>query len=371
MYAQPWELVSNKVRGEGGREIDRFRGRSSPRDTQNGAEAWIGSTTRANGATTAHPYLGCAEVMLPDGNRRFLFEVIRDAPEKVLGQVHLRNHGADLGILVKYLDAKRKFLLQSHPTRDVAQRYWGSMFGKTECWHVLSIRKDCREAPYILLGFKPGVTRLAFEEAYRRNKLEMLESMCHKFPVYAGETYFIPAGMPHALGEGCFVIEVQEPSDLTAVPIPQWALLSYRKESNPLGVFTPIDDIQYESRTLNTFDYTGRTLADMLEITRMDNPVIRSGAWGEERLLVGWEQTPYFACTMVSARDRARLNPTGEIRIGIVTDGEGEILSPDGVIAVKRGTELFFPIGTEDISLRGNLTIVLCHPAGADIAADG
>ncbi|NLI22994.1 MAG: hypothetical protein GX418_15775 [Clostridiales bacterium] len=368
MYQQPWTLVPNKVRAEGGREIDRFRGQDNPRDTPDGAEAWIGSVTAANGATLEHPFLGYAEVNLPNGQRRFLFEVIQEAPERVLGEAHLRRFGTSLGMLVKYLDAKRKFLLQCHPSRETARRYWNSEYGKTECWHVLTVRDDEAEPPYIRLGFRPGVTREAFEAAYRREDMDALEAMCHKFPVRPGETYFIPAGMPHALGEGCFVIEVQEPTDLTAVPMPQRELLRFRRESNPLGVFSPIDDALYESQMLHSFDFTGRPLHQVLAMTKTKNPVIRCGPWGEERLLIGPEQTPYFACTLISARDPIRLLPTGAIRIGIVTRGSGELLAPDGALPVRRGAELFFPQGAEDVILKGDLSMVLCHPAGARVA---
>ncbi len=364
-YQQPWELVPNKLRGEGGREIDKFRGCPDPQDTPDGAEAWIGSVTRANGVTDKHPFLGCAEVMLPGGQRRYLFEVIHEAPLSVLGEAHLLRCGADLGILVKYLDARRDFLLQCHPSRDIAKRYWNSDCGKTECWHVLATRGDAPAPPGILLGFRPGITRAAFEAAYRAGDMERLEAMCHRFPVRAGETYFIPAGMPHALGEGCFVIELQEPTDLTAVPMRQERLLAYRSESNPLGVFAPIEDSRYERRMLESFVFEGHTPEAVLAATQTERMPLRSGDWGEESLLVGDAQTPYFALTMIRMRGAVRLTPTGAVRIGIVTEGSGELLSPGGSLPVRRGSELFFPYGAEDVTLHGNMTLVLCHPAGA------
>ena len=43
MYNQPWKLVQNRIRGAGGREIDKFRGITPPIDDETGSEAWIGS----------------------------------------------------------------------------------------------------------------------------------------------------------------------------------------------------------------------------------------------------------------------------------------------------------------------------------------
>ena len=168
IYNRPWPLVPNKVRADGGRELDRFRGVEHPADTPNGAEAWVGSLTRANGATSENPNLGYAEVILPDGTRDFLVNVVKRAPETILGKKHMEKYGTSLGMLIKMLDAKAPFLLQCHPTRENARKYWNSRFGKEECWYVLGTRKDVPEPPYILLGFKEDITREKFEAAYRK-----------------------------------------------------------------------------------------------------------------------------------------------------------------------------------------------------------
>lgn len=365
MYQQPWKLIPNKIRAEGGREIDRFRGLSKPQDTPDGAEAWIGSVTRANGATALNPNLGCSLVELPDGRIDYLFRVIDENPEKALGKRHLERFGTCLGILLKMLDAKAAFLLQCHPTRQVAKELWNSDYGKEECWHVLSIRDDAPQAPYIYLGFKPGVDAEAFRQAYLQNDRTALKEMCHRFEVQPGETYFVPAGMPHALGEGCFVVEIQEPSDLTAVPISQRELIRFRSRANPQGVFPPMDDALYEKRMLHSFDYTGHEAAEILKMTRSEHPVIRSGPWGREVLLIGAEHTPYFSCTMLECHTETKLTPTLDIRIGLVTEGKGELVCAEGTLPVAKGNELFFPAEAQSVTVKGQVTLVLCNPAGA------
>ena len=37
----------------------------------------------------------------------------------------------------------------------------------------------------------------------------------HKFEVNKGDTFLIEGGIPHAIGAGCFLVEVQEPTDYT------------------------------------------------------------------------------------------------------------------------------------------------------------
>lgn len=362
-YRQPWRLVPNQIRAEGGRELERFRGALNARDTQNGAEAWIGSVTRANGVTPQNPNLGCSEVWLPDGQRRYLFEVVNEAPLETLGQRHVSCFGRELGLLIKLLDAKAPFILQCHPSRAVAKALWDSDYGKEECWHVLSVRRDVLETPYILLGFKPGITRRQFEADYRRHDMEALKRLCHRIEVKPGETYFVPAGMPHALGSGCFVIELQEPSDLTAVPVTQDELISFRAHANPKGVFPRMDDGLYEQRMLESFNYTGYPLETVLQMTRSQNPVIRQAAWGREEQLIGPAFTPYFSCSQIVVEGEAPLPATGDICIGLVTAGSGRLMCREGALALTRGSEVFFPWNVPDARLCGHLTMVLCRPS--------
>lgn len=173
--------------------------------------------------------------------------------------------------------------------------------------------------------------------------------------------------MAHALGPGCFVFEIQEPSDLTAVPIPQSALIDFRKRANPYGVFSAINNEVYDRRTLGSFDYSGRTADEVLAITKSSNPVIRSGAWGQEQLIVGPEQTPYFSCTRIKVAGETDLRSTGAIQIGVVTEGSGEIITDERRLSVNRGSEIFFPFAASRVRIRGDLSLLLSHPAGANI----
>ncbi len=362
IYEQPWRLIPNKVRASGGRELDRFRGVKPPLDTPNGAEAWVGSMTRANGATEANPNLGCAEVLLPDGERKFLYQVVMNAPEQVLGERHMAYYGTSLGMLIKMLDAKTQFLLQSHPTRENAKKYWNSDFGKEECWYVLGIRDDVPEKPYILLGFRKGITREAFEDAYRRGDLQELEGMCHKIPVQPGECYLIPGGVPHALGAGCFVAEIQEPSDLTAVPCSQEYLLEYRRKANPLGVFVAEDETRYETRMLNTFCYQGMCKEELLSRVKSKERVLREGAGGKEIEIFGEQETESFSCTVVQVSGAISRVNTGDVQIGIVLSGQGNVRCGTASIPVKQGSELFFPFQVKNVIFEGNFSIILCNP---------
>jgi mannose-6-phosphate isomerase len=297
----------------------------------------------------------------------YLFEAINLAPEEVLGPQHLARHGKDiLGMLIKYLDAQKQYTLQAHPNRAWAKKMWDSNFGKEESWYVIGTRDDTPEPAYILLGFKEGVTREQFEALYRRDDLPALEKLCHKIPVKKGETYFVGGGVPHALGEGCFVIEVQEPNDITVVPI------TLKKRSEMFKMSPTEDEDLYSRRMLGSFIYDGCNETENLRRWRIPHKTIRSADWGQEYYIIGPEQTSYFSYTRLDLKTAAPLRDTGFPQVGIVLEGQGSIRwtgGGAGELILHRGDEIFLPYSipnAEFVSPAGNLSVILCQPEGAN-----
>lgn len=357
-YNQPWRLVPNRIRGSGGREIDKLRGVEPPTDDSTGSEAWIGSVTRVANPPADKPNYGCSEVDLPDGRRVFLFEAIEENPGKILGEAHMKKSGTGLGMLVKYLDAQRQYGLQCHPTRPFAKEMWDSDYGKEESWYVIGTRDDTAEPAYILLGFKEGVTRADWEEHYRRDDIRALEGLCHKIRVQVGEAYFVGGGVPHALGEGCFVIEVQEPCDIT--------LGAHTHGFMKARGHTPRDDeATYDKKLLGAYQYDGCSEEENFRRWRIPRKLIRSGPWGSESVVIGPDQTAYFSFTELIVSGEAPIANTGYPSVAIVLEGSGTLLHPGGEMDVGRGDEIFLPYDIPRLTARGDMKIILCHPEGA------
>jgi mannose-6-phosphate isomerase len=113
-------------------------------------------------------------------------------------------------LLVKFIFPKEMLSLQVHPDdayASIHERAAGGR-GKTEMWHIVSAERDA----HILLGLKPGVDRKSFLIGLENHTLE---SLFQPVPVHDGDTIFVSAGTPHAIGPGMIVCEVQEYSDLT------------------------------------------------------------------------------------------------------------------------------------------------------------
>ena len=116
----------------------------------------------------------------------------------------------DFPLLVKFIFPKEMLSLQVHPDDAYAaihERAAGGR-GKTEMWHIVSAEPGAR----ILMGLKHGVDKKDFLAGLEN---QTLESLFQSHTVQAGDTIFVPAGTPHAIGPGMIVCEVQEYSDLT------------------------------------------------------------------------------------------------------------------------------------------------------------
>ena len=355
MYAVPWKLVPNKiVRYPGGREIDRFRG-IWPGEDDGRPEAWVGSDTRTRGAELrGDPNDGCAEVILPDGTKCYLFEAVQKNPEEALGAAHMARTGTGVGVLVKLLDAEKQLGLQTHPTRPYAKKWFNSDYGKEESWYVLSKRDDSPETPYVYMGFKEGVTRTMFEEAYDRGDIRAMEDCCHKIPVEVGDVFFIQAGLPHAIGCGCFVAEVQEPSDITV-------------GAGKLRSGTEEEQAFHKERLLGCYIYNGADYEENLRRYRIAPKVLRCGDWGEETVVIGKAQTEFFSFTRLEATGKVDLQRTGTPQIVLVLEGKATLYCGDTVMPIQKADELFIPFAAGEITLEPTekTVMLLCNPAGA------
>ena len=223
------KLRANRVRRTylGGGRIDAFTGFAP--DCSDGVprpEDWLASTTTAFNGTREIAGEGLGR--LEDGR------LVKDAV------------GA-LPILVKLLDSDERLVVQAHPTVPCARATFNSPVGKTECWYFLD---GTAPDACVYLGFKPGVTRAAWRAAFeaQRGILEML----HRVPVRAGDFVFVDGGVPHAIGGGCFMVELQEPSDLMVVAervTPSGRVLPEAKLHGGVGFEAMFDVYEYAGRT--------------------------------------------------------------------------------------------------------------------------
>lgn len=196
---------------KGGFLLDRFRGEQEPRDT-NYPEDWVCSTVRS-----LQPY-GLSDESIskiePIDGKENIEELINTYPDDILGNRYSSKYGNRLNILVKLLDSAIRLPLQCHPEKSFSRRYLGADYGKAEAWFIVETR-SITETPYILLGFRERVDKKTLLKLIEMDDSEALVSFMNKITVKPYDTYFIAPGLPHAIGEGIFMVETQEPTDFT------------------------------------------------------------------------------------------------------------------------------------------------------------
>ena len=103
--------------------------------------------------------------------------------------------------------------VQAHPSTRFANEVMGMPYGKLECYYILHVRDGI--SPYIRLGFQQYARKRWLEGNCGETGTRPGWNGCfEKIPVQVGEVWYIPGGMPHAIGEGITMLEIMEPSDL-------------------------------------------------------------------------------------------------------------------------------------------------------------
>jgi mannose-6-phosphate isomerase len=321
----------------GGEAIAEFRG--VPSEDDHAPEDWVGS------ATTVFGTEDLGRSVLPDG--RSLAEALAADPEGFLGPEHAERFGPDPGLLVKLLDAGERLPVHCHPDRAFAQRHLGCPWGKTEAWVIAGTTSA--EAS-VFLGFRHDVDASTLRSWVENQEgPAMLEAM-HRFDVSVGDAVLVPAGAPHAVGEGVFLIELQEPTDLSVLL--EWADFDVDgTRDGHLGLGFDL--------ALTCVDRSGWG-EEALRRMRAGRPGVPHGRAGVE-VLFPPEADAFFRAERIRPRDASPI-PAG-FSILIVTDGRGRLQwGAGGVMGVRRGSTVLVPHATGGCSLVGSVAAVRCMP---------
>ncbi|HEY4221137.1 MAG TPA: type I phosphomannose isomerase catalytic subunit [Myxococcota bacterium] len=110
-------------------------------------------------------------------------------------------------LLVKLIDAGDDLSVQVHPDADYARAHPGT-FSKDEAWLVVARSPGAQ----VLHGLRDGVTREKLRAAIADGTAD---KQLRAVRVSVGDVLRIAPGTMHAVGAGCLLLEVQEPSDTT------------------------------------------------------------------------------------------------------------------------------------------------------------
>lgn len=317
-------------------------------------EEWIASSVRARNRESASEHEGVS--LLEQGGERF-DALLAEHKKELLGSRD------EVGILVKILDSAIRLPVQAHPTKAFAKAHFDSPHGKTEMWVVLGTRPGAS----LYYGLKEGVGPAELRDAVNRAEedLEALPSLLNRLPARPGDVYLIPAGVAHAIGPGCLILEVQEPTDFTIQPEP-WC---GEYHLNDYEMYIGLDP----ATALGCFDFTERVGQRAIELGRMNPKVVDQSPTHRSEQLVGPQDTPDFSVYRHTVAKGSFKLPRAST-VYVVTDGEGRIdASSTGSAAggpggrtVTRGSYFFLPASAADttISTGSRIELVECVPPG-------
>jgi len=310
----------------------------------NRPEEWIGSTTARFGLAPQ------GFSILPDG--RLLIEAVETDPQAWLGPEHVARYGTSTEVLIKLLDLDQRLPVHLHPNREFARTHLGLAHGKTEAWYVI----DAPEGAKIGVGFAETMTLDQVSSWVAERDSDALMGALRSRVVRPGDAMLVPSGLPHTVQAGVFVLELQEPTDLSILLEWQGFAVDGMKDGHlDLGFDTALQAV------------------DLSAISESD----------QDRLVVTREmvQAAGLSSVMPAAADsyfRAHHFAAGEgpvsvdagFAVVLVLDGTGVLRTADGSLEVTKGDVVLVPFEAGDYSLHalGGVALqgVVCRPPAPD-----
>lgn len=312
----------------GGENIDAITG-VKPRGKTRYPEDWLASVTEAFNPDCEVNGEGLSKT--EDG--RYLRDIIN------ANKVDMIGNDKEMKLLFKMLDSAERLVIQGHPTRAFAKEYFNSDFGKTECWYMLN------DGGTVYLGFKPGITKEYWKKLFDEQDIAGMLACLHEFKVQKKDMIFVAGGVPHAIGEGCFVAELQEPTDLMVITervTPSGVKLAEQKLHGGLGF----------EKMFNCFVYEGMKREEV-----MDRYFLKPKKKSDNRtLLVGNETTNIFQLEELTVNGKCDFQ-TENYGILLVTEGSGIVNGKE----TKAGDRFFVPYSEKLLACEGTFTFLLCN----------
>lgn len=289
-------------------------------------EEWVASRVKAINPR----YFGKRDgVSVVRGTDVFFDDLLAQYPDELLG-------GRKYDCLVKFLDSAVRLPFQVHPTKEFSRRHFNSEYGKTEAWLVVATRPNAK----IYFGFKNKITKEELSALEERSETEknIMGDLLAGVDAKVGDVWLIKAGLIHAIGAGCTIIEVQEPTDFTIQP-ERWCgdyHISYNEEYIGLDKDTALGAINYD-----IYGDAAREFARVAPKTAIDTPLYK------KETLITYDDTPCFAENRHTLKKGGSFIMDYAPCVYILLEGSAKIVGDGYERDVKRGEYFFLPYAAE------------------------
>lgn len=289
-------------------------------------EEWVASKVRAINPKYFGPRDGVSKVQ---GTDVYFDDLLRDYEADLCGP-------RQYDCLVKFLDSAIRLPFQVHPTKEFSRKHFNSDYGKTECWLVVGTRPGAK----LYFGFKDQMTKETLSALEERSETEkdIMTGILHGVEAKVGDLWLIKAGLIHAIGAGCTIIEVQEPTDFTIQP-ERWCgeyHISEEEEYIGLDKDTALDCINYA-----IYGEAAEAYAKVTPCAVIDTPTYKKEA------MITYQDTPCFALNRHTVTAGGHFTPDFAPAVYICLEGSGEIVGEDYRRPIRRGEYFFLPYAAE------------------------
>ena len=137
-----------------------------------------------------------------------LNELVIKYKASLLGEENYERFGNHFPLLVKFIDARDDLSVQVHPNDQLAKVRHQSV-GKTEMWYIIDNNNG---KGHLCPGFKKKITSNEFTSLIKEDKIS---DVLANYAVQSGDVFYLPAGRIHSIGAGCFLVEIQQTSNIT------------------------------------------------------------------------------------------------------------------------------------------------------------
>ena len=310
-------------------------------------EEWVASSVKAIQKNAASEHEGISKIC---GQELYFDELLRTHRQEMLGD------RTELGVLVKILDSAIRLPAQAHPDPAFSRKYFHSGHGKTESWVIL----DTRPGAAIYFGFLPGITRAEFERAIEdsvSDRRAMERVMC-RIPVQKGDVFLVPPKTIHAIGAGCLLLEVQEPTDFTIQP--EHLCGDYHLDDFEMYLGLP------KEQALTCFDFGPQPAAKRAPVLLSESPSVSC------EQLIGPGDTPCFTVLRTRVTDGS-FPLTGAPAVYVVTEGAGLLICDELRRPLQKGDYFFLPYALSGKAAveATSIELIECIPGAEPAAKNG
>jgi len=317
----------------GGERILAFRGLDVPADFDGyRPEDWVGSTARlfaegGGGVTTLEGGTELPDALAADADGWF-------------GEAHVARFGGDPNLLTKLLDSGERLPVHSHPSREFATAHLDCDHGKTEAWIVLVAEPGAT----VWVGFRDHLSDDDLATLVEAQDERLLAAL-NPIEVSAGDAVLVPAGQPHAIGEGVLILELQEPTDFSVML--EHERFGLELDHAFLGLDRPL--------ALRSVDHGPVDQERLASLRRRWSDVEGSGPALPD------EASPYF-CAEVVRPVSGDVTVDAAYAATVVVSGSGTLTTSQGTREVAAGDVLLVPHSAGDVTVAGDVTLIRCMP---------